>query len=643
MSVSIPINLLQKCVDNNISLTPDTIKKLLAADEAQKKLNKPKESSSATVRPVIPLKSISDTPTIGIGITTYKRPDLLKRCLDEIDAFKPPNSEIFVNDDTDLEEGVARSKNKCLTALAHCDYIFLFDDDAWPIKKEWWIPFITYAIKYNCHYFSPSWLAKTVGSDGPCLSIEEPNGVVQFLTSHAVALCGGYSIFFQRYGGEHEEFARRCYTQGLTPFPICDISGSLNYFYSLDREKEVISTISYIIECTSAKNTRSIINSTTYNWAPYKQESIIVTLFTLDGKDIVYLSDWIKQQKYPVIVLTTTPINTKQYPHIHSIFYSYWNIIQYFDIIKEYISSIYLMEYSIYNTPPEHTNISSLRIGCDENYILKSLPLARRHNRNICLPASVHFADVADFIEILNISSHPCNIRGLLYGLNVKDMTAYKGVDSSPVLLILGCKKYFDSLTLAIQRFASQLFHVVGIVGGAEEVSFDGSILHLPVSDTYDDHPKKMYEAFRWAYNQYPNAIGIFKTDEDIVIDSQSEFETLIMTHYSRLYWGFNTETKTEGGLISQSRVDARFDDKIGEKRYPAASYCWGHGYWLSRGAVSLLLNHKEDYYSQCLEDVCTGSSLNRHGIKPVKLTIKYTECVREDLLKGIITSQTLV
>ena len=68
--------------------------------------------------------------SIGIGITTYNRPDMLNKCLEHIKKHTfNDNVTIYVADDSNERKGVAYRKNECLRALKDCDYVFLFDDD----------------------------------------------------------------------------------------------------------------------------------------------------------------------------------------------------------------------------------------------------------------------------------------------------------------------------------------------------------------------------------------------------------------------------------------------------------------------------------------------------------------------------------
>lgn len=90
---------------------------------------------------------------IGVGITTRNREQIFLETLRNIKKFLPQSAKLVVVDDAsdlqkedlDVDEyyyfpkrsGIATSKNKCLELLDGCDYIFLFDDDFYPIREEW--------------------------------------------------------------------------------------------------------------------------------------------------------------------------------------------------------------------------------------------------------------------------------------------------------------------------------------------------------------------------------------------------------------------------------------------------------------------------------------------------------------------------
>lgn len=164
-------------------------------------------------------------------------------------------------------------------------------------------------------------------------------------------------------------------------------------------------------------------------------------------------------------------------------------------------------------------------------------------------------------------------------------------------------------------------------------------IVHLPVSDVYEHLPQKTWSFFHWARAQWPEALGVFKTDDDIVLADPAALARVFLatTTSGRAvadedYWGFVTE-RTSAGLVHGWRVRLRCDataaDRLLRERpptHPAAHYAFGHGYFLSQRAIEVVLAHKADFDASFLEDVCTGHVLNQHGLSPKRVDVAYVE-----------------
>jgi hypothetical protein len=193
-----------------------------------------------------------------------------------------------------------------------------------------------------------------------------------------------------------------------------------------------------------------------------------------------------------------------------------------------------------------------------------------------------------------------------------------------PIVMILGCQKYKDNLMRAIDRMRLPEYRVIGIVGTTEPTSFDGTILSLHVEDSYEYLPRKVQAGFRWIYTQYPNTSGIFKTDDDIFFNNQSQLSTEILNHQDVPYWG-TIVAYCRNGHVDINRVLKSCDDKTLRPTHPNANYCYGHGYWVSREAIPIVCNstHFEDAF---LEDVSMGHVLNNAGFFPKHVHIPYEE-----------------
>jgi len=158
---------------------------------------------------------------IGIGITsTPSRPAHLELCLSQMNKYMPEDAMLFVAHDTN-KMGVAHQKNKCLEALKECDYVFLFDDDCFPIEDGWADAYISEYIRTGNHHFlkineTPSIEIKEV-IDG-ITSWTNCAGCMMFLTRSAIQTVGMFDESFGRYGYEHAEYTNRIYQNKFNLF-----------------------------------------------------------------------------------------------------------------------------------------------------------------------------------------------------------------------------------------------------------------------------------------------------------------------------------------------------------------------------------------------------------------------------------------
>lgn len=203
---------------------------------------------------------------IGVGITTRNRPDVLNSCLEHFYAFSEKSTKIVVVDDaSDFDHtivenygyerhknperlGIAKSKNKCLSLLTDCDYIFLFDDDCFPRQKGWEQYFINAHLKTGIHHFNqlPSSFSQV---DNIIDGRYEINGVkinrfsgvgfassTMFLTKRVLDEVGGYDKNYGFYGYEHCGYSIRVHRAGLTLGigPWLAMDDIEEYLYSYD-------------------------------------------------------------------------------------------------------------------------------------------------------------------------------------------------------------------------------------------------------------------------------------------------------------------------------------------------------------------------------------------------------------------------
>lgn len=195
---------------------------------------------------------------IGIGITTRNRPHYLASALEHFAEYGMGDKLVIVNDASDdpgaywdvvqphlsakvsyrfspNRLGIARAKNASLAPLMDCDHIFLFDDDAWPIKHGWaeqWIE-----TNHRCGTQHSMWImnddlmvTKNVGFRNQCdpkyvwgppgyqmVAFTNCLGLLMYFTRNAAEKLGGFDTTGGNvYGFEHAQMAQRAVKAGLS-------------------------------------------------------------------------------------------------------------------------------------------------------------------------------------------------------------------------------------------------------------------------------------------------------------------------------------------------------------------------------------------------------------------------------------------
>lgn len=215
-----------------------------------------------------------------------------------------------------------------------------------------------------------------------------------------------------------------------------------------------------------------------------------------------------------------------------------------------------------------------------------------------------------------------------------------------PIVLICGCKKYELSLRNAIERLIDPEWKVLGIMGNetAKEPTFDGKIVTLPVHDSYEYLPEKIVSAMEWCSTQWPEAVGIFKTDDDIVFHDKQELKDTIFRNLSTPYWGTKLYTTNPSLPIPErlthtnlhaidyelcvlEQIVANYSDKQLKLPKLEAIFCGGPGYWVSKDMISIVSRKDATYgmYTIGPEDTYIGYRMNQCGIYPFELRVQYT------------------
>jgi GT2 family glycosyltransferase len=258
------------------------------------------------------------TPSVGIGITTYNRPFVVDTVA-KIKQFTPYAKIVVVDDCSHVinrpsgvtyirlgeNVGVAKAKNKCLEMLEDCDYIFLFDDDTYPITEGWDQAYIKASQDsrqgHLCFTFPKLYNGISNGNDYAGiyrgLSVYKKGcGCMIMVTKEALQRVGGMSAKYKRYGCEHLGWSYRMANAGVNKYAFVDVPNSLELLYSADYWAEVQCSVG------SAKRDNMAYNVTLLEreknqglWKPYKPTRSVDIPSHLHGK---ILLDWVEENAY---------------------------------------------------------------------------------------------------------------------------------------------------------------------------------------------------------------------------------------------------------------------------------------------------------------------------------------------------------
>lgn len=176
---------------------------------------------------------------IGLSVTSYNRPAHLDLWVEQITKHSPEDVKVHIEiEKKEDRKGIAYRKNQCLKALQDCDFIFLFDDDCFPIADGWIEYFLTIHKKTNQHHFlylkSTTTMRKTETVKDVNI-FDNCGGAFMFLTKKVLDEVGGFCKDYGIYGYEHAGYSQRIHAAGLNSMGkyLCPKDAS-KYIYAMD-------------------------------------------------------------------------------------------------------------------------------------------------------------------------------------------------------------------------------------------------------------------------------------------------------------------------------------------------------------------------------------------------------------------------
>lgn len=188
---------------------------------------------------------------IGIGCTTYNRPDCKAKWVEQINKhtgskmtefteaclydYKDYEVKVYIADDSKERKGVAFRKNECLRALKDCDYVFLFDDDCYPIKDGWIENWVN--SEKNHYLYMDSKFHRLCGKYTNDSYWHDCGGVFMYMTKYVIQKVGAFNESFDTWGFEHAEWSLRAYSfQGviISSHSYWMLNNTSDFIYSED-------------------------------------------------------------------------------------------------------------------------------------------------------------------------------------------------------------------------------------------------------------------------------------------------------------------------------------------------------------------------------------------------------------------------
>lgn len=147
----------------------------------------------------------------------------------------------------------------------------------------------------------------------------------------------------------------------------------------------------------------------------------------------------------------------------------------------------------------------------------------------------------------------------------------------------------------------------------------DDKYLVLHCEDDYENLCSKSLRLFKAIHYLYPNALGCFKCDDDIMINMDSLIKNInIFKINNNDYSGTGMRSKENKNNNYQMNVKNIHIAK--NINTPSVICCGGPLYYLSKKAISVVSSVVEDDYTQIFyEDIMIGNILNKSRIFPDK------------------------
>jgi hypothetical protein len=193
-------------------------------------------------------------------------------------------------------------------------------------------------------------------------------------------------------------------------------------------------------------------------------------------------------------------------------------------------------------------------------------------------------------------------------------------IEQEFIMLIMNCRKYQKKALFQKMTWLKQIpsclkyYHVIGDETIDSEFKFDHEnlILWVKTGDDYNSLPNKVITAYNAVYETFDFKY-LFKTDDDQILVKPQFFNTImniIITEVPRPHYGGYIVDVPKAYLSNYHTIHPELP-----KHLPIlqTKYCSGRFYFLSKSAVTNLINKREKIIKEYLEDYAIGYNLEEH------------------------------
>jgi hypothetical protein len=187
-------------------------------------------------------------------------------------------------------------------------------------------------------------------------------------------------------------------------------------------------------------------------------------------------------------------------------------------------------------------------------------------------------------------------------------------IEQEFIMLIMNCKKYakkaqFQKMTW-LPKIPAYLryYHVVGDEALDTAFKFDdaNNVLWVKVADDYNSLPKKVIAAYEAVYDTFQFKY-LFKTDDDQILIKPQFFDTIkgvISNTMPPIHYGGYIVDVKQPYLSQYNKIHPELPSQL---PLYVTKYCSGRFYFLSKSAISSLINQSDRIAKEYLEDYAIG------------------------------------